>query len=268
MVRWISTLRGQGMGLEDAIVAGRVGTLAADPHDVDRGHLRPLAGLAGHRPGLRRAAAAGHGHRLGAVQLDDAHALRGARLLPHPGPRICPRPRPRRPVSEAEARSLDRALARRDHDRHRGLAGTPPRPRRPAGRVPYLRRNQPRVRPRDRRREGRGDARLHRDAGATGRAGAQGHALCRGLAGGAQGIMAGTIAHAAALPRRVRTDPVRTPSTRSTAISSWRPSSRGCPTRITRRSSTRSSAGRGSASLFAYDETVQRITLGPQGHRE
>ncbi len=41
MVRWISTLRGQGMGLEDAIVAGALGTPAADPHDLDRGHLRP-----------------------------------------------------------------------------------------------------------------------------------------------------------------------------------------------------------------------------------
>ena len=48
MVRWISTLRVQGMALEEAIVARRPGTAAADPHDLHRGHFRPAAGLAGH----------------------------------------------------------------------------------------------------------------------------------------------------------------------------------------------------------------------------
>ena len=72
-----------------------------------------------------------------------------------------------------------RALARRLHGRHRGPAGTPQRPRRTAGRVPYLRRDEPRVRPRDRRRQGRRNARLHRNAGAHGRPYCQGQGLCR-----------------------------------------------------------------------------------------
>ncbi len=101
MVRWISTLRVQGMGMEEAIVAGRVGTAAADSHDLHRGHLRPAARVAGHRARLRRAASAGHGHRLGPVQFDDAHAFRGAGDLSHLGPgsaaRRRPRPRLRRP---------------------------------------------------------------------------------------------------------------------------------------------------------------------------
>ena len=97
---------------------GRRGTPAADPDDVDRGHLRPLAGVAGHRPGVRRAAAAGHGHRLGVVQFHDPHALRRARLLPHPGPRPS---QDRGPGGHLGGRGADagRAFARRDYDRHR-----------------------------------------------------------------------------------------------------------------------------------------------------
>ena len=48
MVRWISTLRVQGLGTGRRHRRRRIGTPAADPHDLDRGHFRPVAGLPGH----------------------------------------------------------------------------------------------------------------------------------------------------------------------------------------------------------------------------
>ena len=167
MVRWISTLRVQGMALEEAIVQGALERLRPILMTSIVAIFGLLAGVAGHGPGFRRAAAAGHGHRLGTLQLHDADALRRARLLSHPRPgaaqvgRLGRRFRGRGPLAR-------RALARRLHRRHRGPAGASPRPRRQAGRLPYLRRDEPRVRPRDRRRQGGRDAGLHRNAGAHG----------------------------------------------------------------------------------------------------
>ncbi len=184
---------------------GRDGAAAAHSYDFHRRHLRPSAGLAGHGPRLRRAAAAGHGHRLGPLQFHDAHALRRAGLLSPAPARTAQASRLRRRF-RGRGPLACRAPARRLHERHRRPAGTPQRPRRTAGRVPYLRRDEPRVRPRDRRRQGRRNARFHRNAGAHRSPYGQGQGLCRRRLATTQGPVARATPHLAALPRRAGVD--------------------------------------------------------------
>ena len=128
---------------------GRAGAAAADPHDVHRGHLWPAARLAGDRAGVRRAAASGHGDRLGPVQFDGADAVRGAGLLSHVGAE---------PAADGShggdlggpGPHAGRTVARRPRRRSHPPGRASLRPWRRTGRLPGLRRDQPSVRQRDR----------------------------------------------------------------------------------------------------------------------
>ena len=106
MVRWITTLRMQGMALDEAIVQGAWSGLRPILMTSIVAIFGLLPASLATGPGLRRAAAAGHGHRVGTIQFDDADALRGSGVLPHPRPRPAASRRPRAAESEAEARSL------------------------------------------------------------------------------------------------------------------------------------------------------------------
>ena len=61
--------RPRGFAKRPAILHGALGSPSADPLGIAGRHARPVAGVAGHRPRLGRAASTGDGHRVGAVQL-------------------------------------------------------------------------------------------------------------------------------------------------------------------------------------------------------
>ena len=169
MVRWISTLAGSAWSWR---------AIGADQKRLRRstsmvtpsfGHFPPRwpSGL-----GSDYAVPAGHGDRLGAVQFHNPYALRSclsSTASSFPG---CPRPRPRRPLRRPSAKA-GRASPGRDDHRYRqplehlqASGGS----RTCSG----FRRNQPRIRPRDWRGDGRRDARFIRHTWPHGRPGAQG----------------------------------------------------------------------------------------------
>ncbi len=153
---------GRGAGRGDR--AGRSELPAADPDGLARRHPRSAAGVAGDRPGLRRAAAARHGHRLGPVQLDGPDAVRRAGALPHLRARPCPR---RRPPRRMPTPSSSSRCPTSPSTEVVGLRGVPAPPRRRGGGLPHRRRDQPGVRPASSPSSRRRDARLRRHAAAS-----------------------------------------------------------------------------------------------------
>ena len=187
MVRWISTLRVQGMALEEAIVRGALERLRPIlmTSIVAIFGLLPASLATGLGSDVQRPLAtvivwglfSSTTLTLFVVPVFYRILVPGSAASRGRGGHVGGR----RPVAR-------RAPARRDHAPRSSPCWNTCTAA--AGRWTIFRicrRDQPRVRPRDRRRQGGGDARLRRHAGAHGRPDRQGQAIRRGPARGAQG---------------------------------------------------------------------------------